>query len=729
MSSYPFVSTSNVFNPSDYTSAGGTLTLETADRRYLNIGGGVINGSLEISGSLTIGGQPVFSQAQADTRYLKLTGGTLTGGLTISRTASNSMISFLNGTASCSVYQFNNGDTYFGTTNSLSLHLQTNGTSRMEINGSGQIGISVAPNSSYRLNVNGSINIGSTSDYFINGQTFSSVLRTQFDARYVGIDLNGGEGIMNGARSFVNLTGSSETTFLTFRNPANTTNCVIGLSTTDCFIGTRTNTSLSLVSNNVSRILINTSGNVGIGVSPAYRLDVGGDVNITGTFRVNGTAISTSFTGGEVNGNITAIRPALSTTSLFTDYPLTARHGSSTDSTLTGIAFCCMTFAGTTPGASIMHRRVGSNSQGNLEFYTKSTTGGTDALTEWLRLTYNGRFGTNTAERFYGSRGRVDANTYSIFGICPSGGDGTWTSKIDYSHPTDVISCNTNINALAFTSNTLTTLSATVRSTATSGSSVLLDLGNNNSSSAQWRMAVNYNSGSPQNSSMDFYNTSSGWGISYANHGYGNSREGASMVLNPGPGGTGSYITAGLSTQLGTLHINGGTSTTLPACREFSSTANGVNQAGGTVSVSLYSYQNIWVRGALYSTSDKRVKKNIEGWDAGEAMNLLDENVKPVWYEWRDAGMGCKQLGYLAQDLYKADCKSLLQVFQNEDVKEDCDITGLKAGEQMVVDYSKINIYLVEICKQLNKRVIELEKTVDKLTSRPVVKKWLANKM
>jgi hypothetical protein len=285
------------------------------------------------------------------------------------------------------------------------------------------------------------------------------------------------------------------------------------------------------------------------------------------------------------------------------------------------------------------------------------------------------------------------------------------------------------MNALAFTSNTLTTLSATIRTTATSGSNVLLDIGNNNSSSAQWRLAVNYNSSAVQDSSLDFYNTSSTWGISYANQGYGNSREGACMVLNPGPGGTGSYITAGLSTQLGCLHINGGTSSTIGSCRELSTTANGVNQGGGTVSVSLYSYQNIWVRGALYSTSDKRVKKNIEDWNAEEAMNLLDERVKPVWYEWRDAGMGCKQLGYLAQDLYTAKCQSLLQVFQNDDVKEDCEITGLKAGEQMVVDYSKINIYLVEICKQLNERVKDLEKTVEKLVSRPVVKKWITKQV
>lgn len=53
------------------------------------------------------------------------------------------------------------------------------------------------------------------------------------------------------------------------------------------------------------RFTINPNGNVGIGIlSPAYKLDVAGDVNITGSFRVNGTPIGTG--GGGVSGSGTA---------------------------------------------------------------------------------------------------------------------------------------------------------------------------------------------------------------------------------------------------------------------------------------------------------------------------------------------------------------------------------------------------------------------------------------
>jgi hypothetical protein len=59
---------------------------------------------------------------------------------------------------------------------------------------------------------------------------------------------------------------------------------------------------LYLGTNNTARMIINTTGNIGMGVNtPAYKLDVAGDVNITGSFRVNGTPIGTG--GGGVSGS------------------------------------------------------------------------------------------------------------------------------------------------------------------------------------------------------------------------------------------------------------------------------------------------------------------------------------------------------------------------------------------------------------------------------------------
>ncbi|GMF65230.1 unnamed protein product [Phytophthora lilii] len=58
MSQPPLIQT-NIFNSSFFTANSDPLTLDTADRRYLQLGGGSISGSLNVGGSLTLGGQVV----------------------------------------------------------------------------------------------------------------------------------------------------------------------------------------------------------------------------------------------------------------------------------------------------------------------------------------------------------------------------------------------------------------------------------------------------------------------------------------------------------------------------------------------------------------------------------------------------------------------------------------------------------------------------------------------
>ncbi len=68
-------------------------------------------------------------------------------------------------------------------------------------------------------------------------------------------------------------------------------NVIIGANTGATFATTSNNISISDGSG-TERIRVLSSGNVGIGLAnPGYKLDVAGDVNITGNFRVNGTAI------------------------------------------------------------------------------------------------------------------------------------------------------------------------------------------------------------------------------------------------------------------------------------------------------------------------------------------------------------------------------------------------------------------------------------------------------
>ena len=61
----------------------------------------------------------------------------------------------------------------------------------------------------------------------------------------------------------------------------------------DATLGTNDNYNLFLKTNNINRVTISNAGNVGIGSgTPTSKLTVSGDVNISGTYYVNGVAIS-----------------------------------------------------------------------------------------------------------------------------------------------------------------------------------------------------------------------------------------------------------------------------------------------------------------------------------------------------------------------------------------------------------------------------------------------------
>ncbi|MFA6278843.1 MAG: tail fiber domain-containing protein [Candidatus Paceibacterota bacterium] len=85
-------------------------------------------------------------------------------------------------------------------------------------------------------------------------------------------------------------------------------NFVVGPVSGTYRVWTRDTTPLSFLVNNAEVMTI-TDGKVGIGtMSPAYKLDVAGDVNVTGCFKVNGTCIAASgstlsLAGGTMNAS------------------------------------------------------------------------------------------------------------------------------------------------------------------------------------------------------------------------------------------------------------------------------------------------------------------------------------------------------------------------------------------------------------------------------------------
>lgn len=179
---------------------------------------------------------------------------------------------------------------------------------RIAINGNFGIGTS---SPSFKLSVINEMQVGaqggSDYTYISGGSGYGSVIRNFFATGSINNELKG-----NGNNYFNSVTGNfgigeSNPSFklvvngdvlikgggdLRIAPAAGTTDSVIYNDYDD----------LRFVTQGSQKMIILASGRVGIGLdNPAYKLDVVGDVNITGSFRVNGTPIGTG--GGGVSGS------------------------------------------------------------------------------------------------------------------------------------------------------------------------------------------------------------------------------------------------------------------------------------------------------------------------------------------------------------------------------------------------------------------------------------------
>lgn len=146
MSSFPFVPISNTFNPADYNILDEGLTIGSANKLYLSLSGGSITGALNvndinINGVLTIGGLTTdldllsgitpgiasASKALVVDSNKDIVGINLlqaTNFLQVQKSASGVVFQSVNGTSTCSLYHFLNGDQYFGSSTDNDIVLQ-----------------------------------------------------------------------------------------------------------------------------------------------------------------------------------------------------------------------------------------------------------------------------------------------------------------------------------------------------------------------------------------------------------------------------------------------------------------------------------------------------------------------------------------------------------------------------------------------------------------------------
>jgi hypothetical protein len=172
---------------------------------------------------------------------------------------------------------------------------------------------------------------------------------------------------------------------------------------------------------------------------------------------------------------------------------------------------------------------------------------------------------------------------------------------------------------------------------------------------------------------------------------------------------------AAAGAQNGSVHINGSLSKSVgPGYGLYS---GGVYSfSGSTQPISLYTSSSIWCNDTVYSTSDRRLKCNIDPIGVEKSKKLL--NAETVSYNWvSDPNCERKQVGLIAQDLLEIGLPDLVGIVPNS-------TEGLD-GFSYVVQYDKVAVYLIDIVKSMSAEINELKDIVEKLAARPTVAKWL----
>ncbi|UYL09085.1 hypothetical protein B9G69_000655 [Bdellovibrio sp. SKB1291214] len=176
-----------------------------------------------------------------------------------------------------------------GTNDSNQLTIKTNNTDRITIDAAGNVGIGGAP--AYKAHIRNGV-------LAVKGDTGSSNAPSTESVASFDREAVGGVGV-----NMYTMNAQPATFYF-----GNTSSPQQGSIRYQVDASTPANQYMAFRVNSGEKVRIDSDGDVGIGVTnPAYKLDIAGDVNITGNFKINGTNISTG--GGTITaltGDVTA---------------------------------------------------------------------------------------------------------------------------------------------------------------------------------------------------------------------------------------------------------------------------------------------------------------------------------------------------------------------------------------------------------------------------------------
>ncbi len=417
MSSYPApnpVPTPNTFNYNYFTNLGDVLTLEAADKRYLKLSGGSV-GFLNVFTDLNVYGNYYKNSVLVDLD--SITG--LTNGIAQANKAlildSNLDITGINNFTATNIEALNS----------------------LEISGAGHLTVSA----SSHIKVNNTNDYTSTIDssIFSKGGIFSEKSIGCVNLSLSGdLQLNQYQKIVffrnqttNDINSYISNDAIANLSFYSLRGGGNFKFISNASGTNSAFLVNLSSTSTPSATNLITLL---ANGSFGIGLnSPSYKLDVTGDINLTGSLRFSGNPITftdlnylTGITAGTITASKALVVDANKDLGIFrylktnylmvgNDFTDTSRLITVLDSTTTGGNIKYITFGKSNTAVnsaeiSYYHFSDGST-QNSLRL---GYNGGVVATAQ-----FNGNFGIGTTSPSYklDVSGQINTNSsYSISG-------------------------------------------------------------------------------------------------------------------------------------------------------------------------------------------------------------------------------------------------------------------------------------------------------------------------
>ncbi|DAZ93905.1 TPA: hypothetical protein N0F65_005833 [Lagenidium giganteum] len=660
---------------------------------------GNISGTL-ITGTLSTAAQPNITSLGTLTAALYTTYTNNTTSSTIYQRWTNSVATNI----VTDLWMSNVGST-IGTNSAHPFRIQTAGAARIYIDASGNVNIgTAAPTGTYKLEgasanfttlyQNGTQVATSTDVSYLSGVTPGTAATNKALVADSSLNIGGINSLSAtsltgplvtaaqpnitsvGTLSSLSLSGAGIThtqsaggNVASFTNSAAVSTFTIGIASSGgaCDLRTTTASDLYLGANTSRRIAIKSGGNVGINTTiQGYQLDVSGDVNSTGVYRISGTDISTAITGitpGIVSASKALIADSSSAisgmtkiitqnatasnwlnNSIASSYEIVVASIVNTDTTQLGscIAFQNNTALNAVPDAAITLNRI-SSTQSDLVFCTRNST----TCNQAARITTDKAFCVNTSST---------SSQMTVFGS---------QSFLDGSYERIITAKSDNVDPIIFdvqlhSGSGLTTTNAAIIGTFSNN-----DLGFQTGDSR--KMTLKYSTGY-----LGIGTTSPSAPLSVSGT--------ASNTFNVGGapyalGGTSSY----------------GTSLLGPVTVSVSATFGGPIQCS-----------------SIYCTSDRRAKENIQLLDESYCDNVYKADV--FTYNYIGSEETIPKIGFIAQDLNRLGYMNLLTLTPNENMKKvnEDDIDGA----QMNIDYNKITAINFMMMKKLIKRIEELEATL-----------------